>query len=433
MSLSWTASASFTGSTRSPDRSRTRRRARQGRELVDELLSGRDQPLGGIDERLAVLEGEDLAAEGAVTRTALGVDGHRQAGRAVTGAADDLDVHVLLSRVRTADHHSGSRRARRRSAMLEDQTCKAATTWPTCKGARRLDRTRPRWRSSRSTAPSSSPCCAIVQTMTGSSDEISYSRFRDLVQQGRVTEVTIRTSEIEGRYLKGDSEEEFTTNQLPVPDDNLIPDLRRSQVAIKSQPDNPIVGILLTWVLPIALLFAVWYLIMRRIGGQTQALQFGRSRAKVYNRQELRTDVRRRRRCGRGRRRAAGDRRLPQAAREVPASGRRVRRRARCSSAARGAGRRCSRALSPVKPTCPSTTSPARSSWRCSSASARRASASSSTQAKTACAVHHLHRRARHDREVALGRDHVRRSRRARADAEPAARRDGRVRPPRRG
>ena len=46
----------------------------------------------------------------------------------------------------------------------------------------------------------------------------------------------------------------------------------------------------MTWVLPIALLFAVWYLIMRRIGGgASQALQFGRSRAKVYNRQELRT------------------------------------------------------------------------------------------------------------------------------------------------
>jgi cell division protease FtsH len=130
---------------------------------------------------------------------------------------------------------------------------------------------------------------ALVRSMTGSSDDISYSRFRDLVQQGRVSEVTITTSAIEGRYLKGDREEEFTTNLLPVPDDNLIPDLRRHQVAIKSQPDNPIVGILVTWVLPLALLFAVWYLIMRRIGGQTQALQFGRSRAKVYNRQELRT------------------------------------------------------------------------------------------------------------------------------------------------
>jgi hypothetical protein len=44
----------------------------------------------------------------------------------------------------------------------------------------------------------------LVQTLTGSSDDVSYSRFRDLVQQGRVTEVTITTSAIEGRYLKGD-------------------------------------------------------------------------------------------------------------------------------------------------------------------------------------------------------------------------------------
>ncbi len=131
---------------------------------------------------------------------------------------------------------------------------------------------------------------ALVQSLTGTSDDISYSRFRDLVQQGRVTEVTITTSSIEGHYLKGDDEVEFTTNLLPVPDETLISDLRRHHVAIKSHPDNPIVGILLTWVLPIALLFAVWYLIMRRLGGPaSQALQFGRSRAKVYNRQELRT------------------------------------------------------------------------------------------------------------------------------------------------
>jgi cell division protease FtsH len=130
---------------------------------------------------------------------------------------------------------------------------------------------------------------ALVQLLTGTSDDISYSRFRDLVQQGRVTEVTITTSAIEGRYLKGDDEVEFTTNLLPVPDDELVAELRRHHVAIKSHPDNPIVGILVTWVLPIALLFAVWYLIMRRIGGASQALQFGRSRAKVYNRQELRT------------------------------------------------------------------------------------------------------------------------------------------------
>src|SRR5947208_422214 len=44
-------------------------------------------------------------------------------------------------------------------------------------------------------------------------------------------------------------------------------------------------------------------------------------------------------------------------------------------------------------------------------------------------AVHHLHRRARRDRQVAGGGDRVRRRpRRARADPEPAARGDGRLR-----
>jgi cell division protease FtsH len=130
----------------------------------------------------------------------------------------------------------------------------------------------------------------LVQSFVGGSSEISYSRFRDLVQQGRVTDVTITTSGIEGHYIKGEREVTFTTNQLTVPDETLVEDLRKHGVEIDSRPDSPILGILLTWVLPIVLLFALWALIMRRMGGgAAQALQFGRSRAKVYNRQELRT------------------------------------------------------------------------------------------------------------------------------------------------
>ncbi|MFQ5883089.1 MAG: ATP-dependent zinc metalloprotease FtsH [Candidatus Methylomirabilales bacterium] len=44
------------------------------------------------------------------------------------------------------------------------------------------------------------------------------------------------------------------------------------------------------WILPVALMAGIWVLLMSRIGGgPTQALTFGRSKAKIYDRKELKT------------------------------------------------------------------------------------------------------------------------------------------------
>ncbi len=130
----------------------------------------------------------------------------------------------------------------------------------------------------------------MIQSFTSRSTDIPYSRFRDLVADGRVVDVKMTTSKIEGHYLRGKENVEFTTNQLPVPDEQLVPELRKQGVKIESQPDNPLLGILLSYVLPFGLIIAIWLVLMRRIGGPAQALQFGRSRAKVYNRKEMRTN-----------------------------------------------------------------------------------------------------------------------------------------------
>ena len=36
------------------------------------------------------------------------------------------------------------------------------------------------------------------------------------------------------------------------------------------------------WLLPLGIMAAIWFFVMRRMGGGTQALSFGRSRAKIY-------------------------------------------------------------------------------------------------------------------------------------------------------
>ncbi|MEX2393482.1 MAG: ATP-dependent zinc metalloprotease FtsH [Actinomycetota bacterium] len=162
-------------------------------------------------------------------------------------------------------------------------------------------RPRPRWRLLAAYGALAIVAFWAVQAFSAGAKEIDYSRFRNLVTADRVVDVTVTTTKITGHYcetkkvpdqnacVRGEPVE-FETNQLPVPDEQLVPDLRRKNVRIEAKPDNPIIGILLSYILPFGLIIVVWIFLMRRIGGPgAQALQFGRSRAKVYNRKEMRT------------------------------------------------------------------------------------------------------------------------------------------------
>ena len=97
-----------------------------------------------------------------------------------------------------------------------------------------------------------------------------------------------------------------------------------------------------------------------------------------------------------------------------------------CSSDRPAPARRCWRAPSPARPACRSSRSRARTSWRCSWASGR-AGAGPVRAGEGERPGDRLHRRDRRGR--ASARRRARRwARRARADAEPAAGRDGRIR-----
>ena len=121
----------------------------------------------------------------------------------------------------------------------------------------------------------------------GNRDELSFTQFLEMVQKGRVAEVTIRGQQLTGKYRAGAEKsegQEFTT-QLPPEYPDLVKDLRASNVEIKAEEprENPLIAILFTWA-PILLIVVLWILFMRQMQtGGNKALSFGKSKAKLLN------------------------------------------------------------------------------------------------------------------------------------------------------
>jgi cell division protease FtsH len=123
---------------------------------------------------------------------------------------------------------------------------------------------------------------------------IAYSRFLNLVGQGRVNDVSISSTQVNGVYHSAGAQRPFVATRPPQVDNSaLLPALEAKGIAFTgSQPSalgNFLTGFVLSWLLPLLFLAGLWGLAMRRLGPGAEAMQFGRSRHKVYDRKDLRT------------------------------------------------------------------------------------------------------------------------------------------------
>jgi len=115
--------------------------------------------------------------------------------------------------------------------------------------------------------------------------EVAYSSFLQMVQEGKVAEVTIRGQQLTGKY-KGDAlgGQEFKTT-LPENDPDLWKDLKQARVSysVEKAGENPLLAVLLTWA-PVLLIVGLWIFFMRQMQtGGNKALSFGKSKAKLLN------------------------------------------------------------------------------------------------------------------------------------------------------
>jgi cell division protease FtsH len=136
----------------------------------------------------------------------------------------------------------------------------------------------------------------VVQSFIGTGREsIPFSRFLELVDRGRVSEVNISETGVSGTFRAGEDETDFETTLPPNFETNqLVRELRDNDVAVTASQPSALTSFFFAWILPILFIAGIYYLMTRRLrsqlgGGAGGPLSLGKNKAKLYDRTDLKT------------------------------------------------------------------------------------------------------------------------------------------------
>ena len=115
-------------------------------------------------------------------------------------------------------------------------------------------------------------------------EAVSYSEFEQALADGRVSEVVVGDTAVKGKLKsQGPGGEAWIVANRVEPD--LAEQLSRYGVSFRREVESTILRDLLSWVVPTAVFFGVWFFVIRRLAekqGVGGFMSIGKSRAKVY-------------------------------------------------------------------------------------------------------------------------------------------------------
>jgi len=119
---------------------------------------------------------------------------------------------------------------------------------------------------------------------------IPYSEFEKLLEDGKVKEVTVTDDALRGELTEPlDGKTHFVTNRVNL---DLAQRLQARGVEYSKEQESTLVRSLVSWTLPLLLLFGFWFFMSRRMEGMggpgAGLMSVGKSKAKVY----METDTR---------------------------------------------------------------------------------------------------------------------------------------------
>lgn len=111
---------------------------------------------------------------------------------------------------------------------------------------------------------------------------IPYSEFLELVEEGRIVDMTVQQEQITGRLANPiNGREHFVTNRV---DPALADQLRESGAEFTGVVQNTVLSSILSWVLPMLFLLGIWMFIFRKFAarqGLGGLVNVGKSKARV--------------------------------------------------------------------------------------------------------------------------------------------------------
>jgi cell division protease FtsH len=120
-------------------------------------------------------------------------------------------------------------------------------------------------------------------------EPIPYSQFEQYLKDKKIEEISVKENTIEGKFKKPlkDGKQYFITTRVEIP---LADELSKYDVKFTGVVQSTFVKDILSWVLPVLLLFGLWMFFIRRFAekqGLGGMMTVGKSKAKVY----VETDV----------------------------------------------------------------------------------------------------------------------------------------------
>ncbi|MTI43317.1 membrane protease FtsH catalytic subunit [Roseibium hamelinense] len=115
-------------------------------------------------------------------------------------------------------------------------------------------------------------------------EQIPYSQFEQYLKDKKIEEVSIRENSIEGKFKEPlkDGKQYFVTTRVEMP---LAEELTKYDVTYTGIVKSTFLTNLLSWVLPVLLLFGLWAFFIRKFAerqGVGGMMTVGKSKAKVY-------------------------------------------------------------------------------------------------------------------------------------------------------
>jgi cell division protease FtsH len=115
----------------------------------------------------------------------------------------------------------------------------------------------------------------------GSVPDVAYSDFKKALEAGKIVEVSVSATDIQGTMAgAGGQPAPFHTLRVDEPD--LVKQLADKGVKFTGKPQGNLLGSVISWILPVAIMFALWNFFMMRMGsGGPGVLSIGKSKARL--------------------------------------------------------------------------------------------------------------------------------------------------------